>query len=94
MHVALNEYTDVVLLSLRDILLLCLHSKDSLQVQSRVPLGCVNDAIHNRSSDPFLEVMVKKLKTLLRDVGVGMQREVSTKQDPRATEDGRQMFDV
>jgi hypothetical protein len=59
-HIALNKHTDVVLLSLRDILLLCLRSKDRLQVQNGILLGSLY-TIHNRPSDTFLKIMVKEL---------------------------------
>lgn len=75
------------------ILLPCLPSKDRFQVQSRVLLGCLY-AIHNRFSDTFLKIMVKKLQTLLRDVRVGLERKNPTEQHLTATENGCQMFDV
>jgi energy-coupling factor transporter transmembrane protein EcfT len=92
-HVALNEYADVVLLSLRRVPLLRLQSKDILQVHSSVPLGC-QYAVHVRSCDPFLKVMIEILQAFLREMGKSRERKDATKQDTRATWNRFQMCDV
>lgn len=58
MHVALDEHADIVPFSRRNILLLCLPSKEGFEIQGSV-LSDVLYPIQSRSCDPLLEVMIE-----------------------------------
>jgi hypothetical protein len=71
-HVALNEYTNVVPFSFRGIRLpLCLPRENTLQVQGLKPAGIL-DPIQSRSCDPLFKIVVKKVLALLGEMSKAM----------------------
>jgi hypothetical protein len=71
-HVTLNEKFDIVLLSLRSMLLLFLQSKDHLHVRVGMLLGSYY-AIQSRFHSPFFKVMIKAVLPFLREMGKSME---------------------
>jgi hypothetical protein len=73
--------------------LLCFQTKDCLHVRIRMPPSS-QYAIHGRSHDPFFKVMIEVPLAFLGEMNESLERKDTTKQDRRATWDGRQVHDV
>jgi hypothetical protein len=79
-HVALNDYTDIILFIIGDILLLSFPSKYSFQFHGGILLGPLHP-VNSRQRDPLSEVMVEIVQPFLGEVGEGNYGEHTTIQD-------------